>query len=94
MMLDEIILAARSDAVLAGLYDKTLEYAQMYLYIKRRQKGCDGLGELNNLKDEVRAACAEMFAYCAGKHILAEAFSYDPELMAEELEKAGQQWSY
>ena len=90
MMLGEIILAARSDAVLAGLYDKTLEYAQMYLYVKRRQKGCDGLGELNNLKDEVRAASAEMVAYCEGKHILPEAFSSDPDLMAEELEKIGQ----
>jgi len=92
-MLDEIILAAKSDAVLAGLYDKMLEYARMYLYIKMRQKGCDGLGELNNLKDEVRAASAEMVAYCEGKHILPEAFSYDLDLMAEELDKMSQQGS-
>ena len=45
-ILDIISRSAGSDPHLAGLYDRAKEYAQVYLFAKRRQKGCDGLGEI------------------------------------------------
>ena len=87
-MLNAIISATKTDPELVVLYDKTLDYLRMYLLVKRRQKGCDGLGELNNLKDELNEAFYEIVDYCRGKHIPPEVFSCDLDLMIEELLKA------
>lgn len=53
-MIENISKAAASDTHLARLLSVSGEYAQVYLYAKQRQKGCDGMGELATMKEELR----------------------------------------
>ena len=82
-LLDIISTAAQSDLRLAGLYGKAEEYVQVYLFAKRRQRGCDGLGEVANLKDELHVAFEEMIAYCREREYLDRTALYDVDLIIE-----------
>ncbi len=86
-IIDLIRSSARSDERLAGLYEELLEYVRMYSYVKKRQKGCDGLGDLNNLKDELRVVLEKLLAYCRRLGYLDENASYDVERLIEDAAK-------
>ncbi len=82
-IIDAILTSANSDATIARLIDNVIEYSRMYSYIKQRQKGCDGLGELNNLKDELRVALEDLIAKCRERQHPDLAASYDIEGLIE-----------
>ncbi len=84
---DIIRESAKSDATLGQLYDEVLEYARMYSYIKKRQKGCDGLGDLNNLKDELCVVLEKLLAYCRRMGYLDGTASFDADSLIEEAVK-------
>jgi NTP pyrophosphatase (non-canonical NTP hydrolase) len=53
---------------------------------RQRQKGCDGLGEMTNLKDELREVLDDLLAYCKGHgygHLLDE--KCDIDLVADKI---------
>lgn len=83
---DVISTAAGSDSLLAALYSRAGEYMQVYLFAKKRQKGCDGLGEMTNLKDELRGVLEEMIAYCRERELLARTMVCDVDRMIEDAE--------
>jgi hypothetical protein len=62
-MLEIISELSKSDAALLKLLGKAQEYADLYLIAKKRQKGCDGLGEMTNLKDEFGVAAEELLVH-------------------------------
>ncbi len=80
----DIVRSTKSDAALASLCDRTFEYARMYYFVKKRQKGCDGLGEVTNLRDDLRVIIEELIAYCREKEYLDPTASYDVEQLIEE----------
>ena len=84
-MLNKIQQALKSDAELESLLIKAREYADIYLLAKNRQKGCDCLGEMTNLKDEFVGVLDELIRYCIEKKYVADNFSYDIDLMADEI---------
>ncbi len=69
-MIKEIIKYAASDRELKMLLDKAYDYAQVYVLAKQRQKGCDGMGEVTNLKDEFQTVLGELFEYCKNKNYI------------------------
>jgi hypothetical protein len=83
-MIEKIIKETAGDAHLAYLLGKTREYAQVYLFAKARQKGCDGMGEVATLKDEFKSIVDELIAYCKTKGYLQEDVLYDIDLVADE----------
>jgi hypothetical protein len=88
-MIIKILDASKSDPGLARLLDDVREYACVYVLARQRQKGCDGLGEMTNLKDEFRGVLDDLLAYCKYKgygYILEE--GYDVDSMAVELARA------
>ncbi len=82
-IIDLIRSSARSDEGLARLYGELEEYVRMYSYVKKRQKGCDGLGDLNNLKDELRVVLERLLAHCKKLGYLDENTSYDVDCLLE-----------
>ena len=88
--LDVISEASKSDPGLSELYSRAREYALIYLLAKERQKGCDGLGEMSNLKDELRTLFDEIIGYCKTKGYPAEAEPYDLDTVADMLKKTSQ----
>jgi len=82
-----ILKASKTDSYLANLLDKAQEYAQVYLIAKQRQKGCNGFGEVTNLKEEFREVVEKMIEYCKTKNYIFEDISYDIDLIAIEFEK-------
>lgn len=52
-----------------------------------RQKGCDGLGEMANLKDEFKGVLDEMLAYCKNNSYIADNISCDIDAVTDELSK-------
>ncbi len=83
-MIQELQKVAETDSGLKGRLEKVRDYAEVYLFAKKRQKGCDGLGEMTNLKDEFQNALDEMIEYCRGKGYLQKDVPYDIELIANE----------
>lgn len=85
-MLEQILSASKTDGDLSTLLDRTREYAQIYLFAKKRQKGCDGLGEMTNLKDELKSAIDDLLDYCErrGYGLIVEG-DYDVETLSEEI---------
>lgn len=86
-MIRNILDASRSDAGLAGLLGDAVEYAQVYLLAKQRQKGCDGMGELVTMKEEFRDIVDKVIQYCKEKKYIAEDVSYDIDSIADEIVK-------
>jgi hypothetical protein len=80
---------SRSDEQLLKLLNMASEYAEIYLLATQRQKGCDGLGEMTNLKDEFKGVLDEMIEYCRKKNYIGDNISCDIDLIADEVLKKG-----
>jgi hypothetical protein len=76
---------ANSDAGLLRLRGKAEDYAEIYLLAKERQKGCDGLGETANLRDELRSVVEEIIEYCKEKRYIPDSVAFDIDDIANEL---------
>ena len=81
-MLETIIEAKTNDGQLAGLFDETREYAQIYLLAKQRHKGCAGTGEFMTLKEEFKYTIDMMILYCRNNNLLPNDCTYDPDVIA------------
>jgi hypothetical protein len=76
---------SKSDARLLGLLETAREYAEIYLLAKKRQKGCDGMGELTMVREEFSTSFDRVIHYCAGKGYLSGDIQYKIDSMAAEL---------
>ena len=74
----------KDDTQLTRLFDRVQEYAEIYLIAKQRQKGCDGMGEVATLKDELIYLTNEMIRYCKEKRYLSGEISYEIDSIARE----------
>jgi len=74
----------QDDAQLARLFERVREYAELHLIAKQRQKGCDGMGEVATLKDELIYLTNEMIRYCKEKRYLSGEISYEIDSIARE----------
>jgi hypothetical protein len=86
-MIDSITKMAEFDPCLGRLYAEAKEYAQLYLFAKKRHRGCDGLGEVNNLKDEFSAVLGKIAEYCKEKGIACDLASFDRDTVLEDFGK-------
>ena len=86
-MIDQILKASKSDTELSRLLEKVREYAQVYLFAKQRQKGCDEMGAVVTLREDFRDAVERMVRYCQEKKYLTETIPYDLDSVADELIK-------
>jgi hypothetical protein len=86
-LLSTIAEYSRSDEQLLKLLNRAFEYAEIYLLAKKRQKGCDGMGELATMKEEFRDVVDKVIQYCQGKKYISENISYDIDLIADEIVK-------
>lgn len=86
-MLKLILETSKRDEELARLLDRAREYAEVYLLAKKRQKGCDGMGEVATLKDEFKSVLDEMMQYCSKKGYITNNILYDVDDMADGLIK-------
>ena len=77
--------SAQNDVQLAKLFERVREYAQLYFIAKQRQKGCDGMGEVATLKDELIYLTNEMIRYCKEKGYLLGDVSDDIDSIAHDL---------
>lgn len=87
-MLEILSELSKSDAALLKLMGKAREYADLYLIAKKRQKGCDGLGEMANLKDEFGEATEELLEYCRQIKCLSIDDSFSIDSLADEFENS------
>lgn len=86
-IIDTIHKFVPDDAQLSQLFQKVQEYAELYLIAKQRQKGCDGMGEVATLKDELIYYMEEVIKYCKKKGYLSEDISYDIDSIARQILK-------
>ncbi|MBI5056372.1 MAG: hypothetical protein HZB61_07145 [Nitrospirae bacterium] len=86
-MIKEILHNARSDDGLFKLLSVAAEYAEIYLLAKKRQKGCDGMGELTTLKEEFRDAVDKVIKYCQEKKYISQEIAYDIDEIADEIQR-------
>lgn len=84
-MIETIFKASKSDAQLAEFLREVTEYARVYVLARLRQKGCGGIGEMTNLKDEFRGVLDELLGYCKEKKYLSGDVAFDMDLVAEEV---------
>jgi hypothetical protein len=85
--IEAIAQAAREDPELADLYRQTCDLATLYLFAKGRQRGCDGMGEVNNLKDEFSIAIGTMVTYCREHAIIIDIGPLATDAVLDELAK-------
>jgi hypothetical protein len=81
MLLDISKIAVTDDHV-SSLLCKARESAEIYLLIARRQRGCDGMGELAMIKEEFREAVNDLIGYCKDKGCHVDNFEYDLDAFA------------
>lgn len=74
-MIAGILKYAESDRTLKRLLEKAQDYARVYVHARERQKGCDGLGEMTNLKDEFSGVLDEVIEYCREQKYAPAGFS-------------------
>lgn len=77
--------SVQEDTGFISLREKVLEYAGIYLMTKKRQKGCDGMGELAMVKEEFRDSLYELTDYCKRKGYLSGDIQYEIDFEANEL---------
>jgi len=75
----------QNNAQLARLLERVRESAELYLIAKQRQKGCDGMGEVATLKDELIYLMNEMIRYYKEKGYLSSDVPYDVDLIAHDI---------
>ena len=78
---------SKSDEHLAKLLVKAAEYAEIYLLAKRRQKGCDGMGELATMKEEFKDIVDKVIQYCKEKKYISEVIFFDIDSIADEIKR-------
>ncbi len=81
-MLSNITEIAATDNHACSLLCKAREFAEIYLLVTRRKKGCFGMGELAMIKEEFKEAVDDLINYCEGKDHLASDFQYDLDTVA------------
>lgn len=84
-MLRHISETVKTDPGFVRLLETARENAAIYLLVRRRQKGCDGMGELAMLKEEFRDSLDILLNYCIGRQYLSEDVRYDLDSAADEL---------
>jgi hypothetical protein len=75
----------RSDAGLRQLLGTAREYADLYVLAKKRQKGCDGMGELAMVREEFSASLDGLMHYCKRKGYIVCDIGYEIDSAADEL---------
>lgn len=86
-MIKSILEASASDQRLSAILEEAKEFAQVYVLARKRQKGCDGMGELATMKEEFRDVFDKVIQYCKEKHYISEGASYDIDVIADQLER-------
>ncbi|MBI5056660.1 MAG: hypothetical protein HZB61_08605 [Nitrospirae bacterium] len=78
----------QTDVNLSKLFCNAREYADIYLLAQKRQKGCDGMGEMETVKEEFRCALYELTSYCRENKYLTDSDTadYDIDSMAREIQ--------
>lgn len=76
---------SKSDGELLKLLVDARECAEFYLLSKRRQKGCDGMGELAMIKDEFEESLNRLIAYCKAKGYVSADIQCGLDFAAEDL---------
>ena len=76
-MIKRILKASASDQRLSAILDEVREYAQVYVLVRQRQKGCEGFWEMTNLKEEFRDVIDKVIQYSQEKKYISEVISYD-----------------
>ena len=84
-MLKNIFEESKTDPRLSSLLADAVEYAEVYVLARQRQKGCDGMGELATTKEEFRDVVDKVIQYCQEKKFISEAMSYDIDSIAHEI---------
>ena len=85
--IEKIFGYSKADEHLAKLLVRAAEYAEIYLLAKRRQKGCDGMGELATMKEEFRDIVDKVIQYSQERRYISEVISCDIDLVADEIVK-------
>lgn len=83
--LDAVKGLVKSDGQLSAMLSMASEYAEIYLLAKKRQKGCDGMGELVTIKEEFRDVVGKVIQYCQEKKYIFENIFYDIDSIADEI---------
>lgn len=86
-MITAISERSKSDPGLAALVDEAKELAEVYVIVRQRQKGCDGMGELATIKEEFRDVVNRLIQYGKEKKYIPEVISYDIDSIADEITK-------
>ena len=84
-IIETIQKSAQNDAEFTRLFEKVRENAELYLFAKQRQKGCDGMGEVVTLKDEFIYALNGIILYCKEKGYLSGDISYETDSIARDI---------
>jgi hypothetical protein len=84
-MFERISEPAKSDVDLLRLFENAREYADVYVLARKRQRGCDGMGELAMVREEFRDAVDILVRYCKQKEYLSQDVHYDIDSIADEL---------
>jgi hypothetical protein len=86
-MLAELERASKNDKRLAELLVNAGEFAEIYRMARKRQKGCDGMGELAMVKEEFRDSVDKMIQYGKERNYIDETVSYEIDSLADELSR-------
>ncbi len=86
-MIKGISEISKSVPELEALLQTAREYAAVYLMAKKRQKGCDGMGELATMKEEFGDVLGRMMQFCKDKKYISEDMVWDIDSVAEEIER-------
>ena len=88
-MIPALLLKAGEDERLTRLIEEARDYAGLYLLSKKRQKGCDGMGETAMVKEEFAAALYRLVSYGKEMGYLTVGLSYELDASAELLSTTG-----
>ncbi len=75
---------SEKDPELSDLLAEARESAHYYLLVKKRQKGCDGMGEAAALKEEFKEIMDKLIAHCKKQDNIPGSFKYDLDMAADE----------
>ncbi len=84
-MLEVLSELSKSDAGLLRLLETAREYADIYLLARKRQKGCDGMGELAMVREEFSVSFDSLVHYCRSKGYMDGDMRYEIDSVADEL---------
>ncbi|MDA8088731.1 MAG: hypothetical protein M0Z61_00700 [Nitrospiraceae bacterium] len=78
---------SKSDGELLKFLEDASECARFYLLSKKRQRGCDGMGELAMIKEEFEQALNMLTTYCKEKGYALADIQYEIDSVAKDLAK-------